>query len=173
MKVRSIIILLATAVFGIAACHKDENNDSMNQADRDFMMAASYGNNNEVDAGQTASGMANDAMVKSFGSMMVTDHTTAENELKTLSSRKNVTIPTTPDAAHVSMKAMLMTMTGRAFDSAYMRAQVTDHQATIDLMQAEINNGKDQEVKDYASKYLPKVQMHKHMADSIVSAMHF
>jgi len=172
MKAKMIVMLTASAIVGLTACHKDDD-DSMNQADRDFMKTASYSNNNEVDAGQMATSMGSDAMVKTFGGMMVSDHTTAEDELKTLSSKKGVTIPTEPDAAHISMKAMMMTMSGRAFDSAYMHAQVTDHQATIDLMQAEINNGKDQDVKSYATKYLPKVQMHKHMADSIVAVMHF
>ena len=83
------------------------------------------------------------------------------------------TLPTTPDAAHIQMKMMLLTEAGLAFDSTYMRMQVTDHQSTINLMQDEISNGSDQKVKDYASSHLTVVQMHKRMADSIVAANDF
>lgn len=82
-------------------------------------------------------------------------------------------LPTTPDSAHVHMKMMLMMLSGRAFDSAYMKMQVVDHINTINLMQTEINTGSDQRVKDYASSHLPAVQMHKQMADSIVAANGF
>lgn len=71
------------------------------------------------------------------------------------------------------MKMMLMTLSGRAFDSAYMKMQVANHINTINPMHSEINNGSDQRVKDYASAKLPNVQMHKQMADSIVKANGF
>ncbi|MES2704199.1 MAG: DUF4142 domain-containing protein [Bacteroidota bacterium] len=163
----------ALLLFGLAAgCKKDEE-DKLNQTDRNFMLQAGYANNAEVDAGSLAANKATDASVKSFGSMMVSEHTTAVNELKSLSSATNVNVPSSPDSTHIAIKNMLAGMSDRAFDSAYMRTQVTDHAATIALMQNEISNGKDAGVKGYASKYLPHVQHHKHLADSIVAAKGF
>jgi putative membrane protein len=54
-----------------------------------------------------------------------------------------------------------------SFDTAYINSQVKDHQAAVNLFQSEISAGATQSVKDYASKYLPHIQMHLNMADSI------
>ena len=106
--------------------------------------------------------------------MMVADHTSAQADMATLGTQVGKTdLPTTPDSAHQAMTRMLMTMSGRAFDSAYMKMQVVDHQATINLMQSQISNGSNQRVKDYASSKLPTIQMHKRMADSIVAVNGF
>ncbi len=161
----------ALLLFAAASCKKDDDNNAqtLSDTDRVFMTNASYSNNNETDAGSAASTMASMAMVKNFGVMMVSDHTKAQSDLSTVGTQVGKTdLPTTPDSMHVRMKAMLMTMSGRAFDSAYLKMQVTDHINTIALLQNEINNGSDQRVKNYATTQLPVVQMHKRMADSIV-----
>ena len=61
-------------------------------------------------------------------------------------------------------------MSGRAFDSAYMHNQVTDHQTTVANFQTELNQGQDQDVKNYANKNLPHIQIHLQRADSITNA---
>lgn len=166
-------MLAGLMLCAVASCKKDDDEDTntLNDTDRQFMMNASYSNNAEVDAGGAAASMGLTASVRNFGAMMVADHTTAQNELRLIGSQVGVTnLPTTPDSAHIAMKQKLMMMSGRAFDSAYMKMQVVDHQSTINLLQNEINNGRHQSVKNYASSKLPNVQMHKRMADSIVAA---
>jgi len=157
--------LLSTTIF--TACNKDDDNESMNQTDMNFMTMASYGNHNEIAAGKIADSNASNAAVRSFGMMMVTDHSMAETELTNLAAQYNMAIPQMPDSAHRAMGMMLRSMSGMMFDSTYMTKQVMDHQMTIQLFQNEIANGSDQSVKAYAQKYLPKIQMHHHMADSI------
>lgn len=159
-----------------AACNKDDDNnsDTLSDTDRTFMTNASYSNYAEVSAGSLAASQGNMSTVKSFGTMMVSDHTSAQADLVSIGTQVGKTdLPTGPDSAHQAMTHMLMMMSGRAFDSAYMKMQVIDHQKTIDLMNAEINNGREQRVKNYASAKLPTVQMHKRMADSIVAANGF
>lgn len=168
-------ILLACGMAAVlfAACKKDDDNNSNNisDADRTFMQMAAYSNNDEIDAGTLASTKGNMASVRSFGSMMVTDHGMAQTDLQSLASQKGVTLPSGPDSLHIAMKQMMMNLSGRDFDTAYMNAQVRDHQATITLMQNEISNGSNQDVKNYASSKLPTIQMHYHMADSIARTL--
>jgi putative membrane protein len=57
---------------------------------------------------------------------------------------------------------------GRAFDTAYMKSQVMDHDAALQLFQQEAANGENQKLRDYANKYVPHIMMHKQMADSIL-----
>lgn len=170
---KATTLLLSALIIGAIGCNKDDDSINNKSMDQDFMTKAAYSNLAEVDAGQVAASRGSDMAVTMFGQMMVTDHNTAQSELMATAISKGVSLPTGPDSAHVAMKAMLMTMSGRAFDSMYVHGQIADHQATIDLMQNEINTGSDNEAKSYANKYLPKVQMHKHMVDSIASALHF
>lgn len=165
--------LLFAALATIGACNKDDDNDnnnqSLNQTDRDFMSNATYGNNAEVDAGQLAQSKSTTAAIDNFEMMMVTDHTTAQHDLDSLAHLMSETLPSGIDAAHVVIKQQLTAMSGTMFDSAYIHVQVTDHQKTVQLFQNEISNGKSQRLKDYASKYLPKIQLHLNMADSIAA----
>jgi len=161
------IALICAVVF--VACNKDDDDDNtMNQTDLNFMTMASYSNHNEIAAGRIADSSAVDSAVDMFGRMMVMDHTTAETELTSLAQQMGTSIPQMPDSAHIAMGQMLRSLAGTTtFDQTYISSQVTDHQATISLFQNEINNGINQSVKAYAQKYLPKIQMHKQMADSI------
>jgi putative membrane protein len=164
-------MLLAVAIAGCNKDDDDNNGQVLNDTDRTFMTSASYGNNAEIDAGTTASSMASITAVQSFGTRMVTDHTAAQGDLVLVGTQVGVSnLPTTPDSAHIQLKAMLVTLSGRAFDSAYMKLQQTDHANTIALFQNEINNGSNTQVKNYATTHLPTIQMHKQMADSIVAA---
>src|SRR6476659_6762106 len=67
---------------------------SLTAADRTFVMEAARGGMAEVEMGRLAVNKASNADVKQFGQRMVDDHGKANDELKGLASRKNVTLPT-------------------------------------------------------------------------------
>lgn len=181
MEKKRILLIACAGMLAFCSCHKDDDNNNnnnnngsaMNQTDQNFMQKASYSNNDEVDAGTLADAKASNSAVMMFGQMMVTDHGTAENDLRSVASMVSVTIPTTPDSVHMAMKAQLQALSGSAFDSTFLHAQSTDHQTTINLFQSEIANGNNTSVKNYANKYLPKIEMHKRVADSLITALHY
>jgi putative membrane protein len=168
MKKRTLY-LAAFALMSMLACNKDDDNNSVSDSDRDYMRRASYGNNAEVDAGQMAATKGTSPGISTFGQMMVSDHSTAQAELASMAQNMSVSVPQGLDSAHAALKAQLASVSGHTFDSMYIHSQVMDHQNTVALLQSMMTNGNDQRVKDYASKYLPKVQMHLHMADSIAA----
>ena len=98
---------------------------------------------------------------------MVTDHGKANDELKGLASKKNVTLPTELDAKHKAMHDKLAKMKGEAFDRAYMAHMVTAHQQAVTLFERESKTGKDEDAKAWAGKTLPTLQEHLKMARSI------
>jgi putative membrane protein len=168
MKKSFIGMLCLSVVF---ACNKNNNNNNDNELskqDRNFITAASYGNNNEVAAGAVASTKASDTSVRSFGAFMVTEHTTAQSELKGLADNWQIQTPTTPDSIHILLMKQMEPLMGHAFDTAYMKSQVMDHNTAIQLFQQEANSGENRKLRDYANKYLPHIMMHKQMADSIL-----
>src|SRR5688500_12411917 len=67
--------------------------NQVGETDRQFLMEAASGGMMEVELGRIASQSGSHARVKSFGNMMVQDHTNANNELKAIASSKNVTLP--------------------------------------------------------------------------------
>ena len=58
-------------------------------------------------------------------------------------------------------------LTGPAFDRAYMAKMVTDHQATIELFEAEARDGKDAAVRKWAAQKLPTIRGHLEKARAL------
>jgi putative membrane protein len=134
-----------------------------------FMTRAAEGGMAEIETGKLAVSKAQNAEVKQFAQQMIADHTRANNELKTLAGKKNVTLPTGLDPMHQAMAAKLSGLTGAEFDREYMRGQVEDHERTVALFQAQADNGADAEAKAMAAKTLPNLKMHLEMARKISS----
>jgi putative membrane protein len=171
MKMKHIYLAFALPLFiGTTACNDNDSAVSpVSQMDRNFMMHAGVSNRAEIEAGQMAAAKAENAEIKNFGSMMVSDHQMAQNELKGIAAQNNGAVGDTLDAEHRALSAQLSAMNGRAFDSMYIHSQVKDHMNAMNMLQGQMNNGSDQMLKDYASKYLPKVRMHYDMAVSLAN----
>jgi putative membrane protein len=166
------LLAVCCGLLFFTACSDDDDTVTLNQTDRTFMEQATYGNLSEKAAGQIAASKGMNAGVKTFGQSMVTDHGMAQQELDSIGLQLNVVLPTAPDSAHQAMAAQLNMLDGYVFDTTYMGAQVMDHIKTIQLFQDEINNGSHPRVRTYANKYLPVIQMHYNMADSIRKSLH-
>lgn len=69
--------------------------DSTNlEDDAEFAVKAADGGMMEVRLGELSKTNASSAQVKKFGDMMVSDHSKANDELKSLAAQKNITLPT-------------------------------------------------------------------------------
>lgn len=159
-------VLFGTLFIAAISCDKVKEPD-WNSTDEKFLEMAAYGNHNEIEAGILDTSKATDRSVKDFGRMMIMDHMDAQDELKRIAKDKKEDIPSQADDTHKALMQQLSSMSGRAFDSMYIHSQVKDHQDVIKLFQEELSKGKDQDLKDYANKYLPGIQMHLHHADTI------
>lgn len=176
-----VLLLFIVAVFFFFSCKKNNssNNESLTTQDRNFITQASLSNNAEIQAGQYADSTADSTTdslatsIKAFAAKMVADHRNAQNDLKTLGNSLNVTVTDSVDSMHASQLDSLKMLNGRAFDSAYIISQIADHQAAINTFQQETSSGNKSSVINYANKYLPVLQMHLQMADSLATAMGF
>jgi len=128
--------------------------------DKDFMNEAAVGGMAEVELGKLASAKAQNADVKKFAQMMVTDHTKANGELKTLASSKSVTLPTELDAEHKSTMTEMQGLSGAEFDKAYVADMLADHEKDVKAFQAQAMSSTDPDVKAFAAKTLPTLQAH-------------
>jgi putative membrane protein len=135
--------------------------------DRAFMEEAAAAGMAEVELGKLAVQKATSPDVKSFAQMMVDDHTKANEELKALAARQNVTLPPKPTAEHTAARERLSQLSGAAFDAAYMEAMVTDHNKAVALFSQESKDGVDPDAKTWAIKTLPTLQRHQAKAAAL------
>lgn len=178
MKWKQLSMAGATAaVLFFTACNKnnDDNNESkaVNAQDNTFILKASQSNRAEIEMGNLALAKGMDGGVKSFAQMMVMDHTKAQADLQNVVNSVNTStnINDSLDTDQKAMRALLQSLSGAAFDSAYVDGQVMGHQKTLAAIDAEIAGGQNAQVKGYATSNRPIVQMHKDMADSLNALM--
>ena len=139
----------------------------LSPADKVFMRKAAQGGKAEIELGQLAQEKASSADVKQFGQRMVTDHTQTAEQLKQVAEQKGVELPETLSAKDRATKARLEKLSGSAFDRAYMKDMVTDHTEDVREFKTEARNGKDPDVKNFASQTAPTLEEHLKQAKSI------
>ena len=140
---------------------------ALGAADKAFVMEAAQGGMAEVELGRLATEKATNADVKQFGQRMVDDHGKANDELKGFASQKNVTLPSELDAKHKATRDRLSKLSGDAFDKAYMREMVADHNKDVAAFTRASKTAKDPDLKAWAGKTLPTLEEHQRMAKEV------
>ncbi len=135
--------------------------------DKKFLKEVAQGGMTEVKLGKLASEKASSADVKQFAQKMVDDHTKANDQLKEVASKENVVIPDSLDAKHQSRIDKLSKLSGPAFDKAYVKDQLKDHQSDVKDFSAEAQNGADPNVRAFASSTLPTLQQHLELVKNL------
>jgi putative membrane protein len=139
---------------------KSSSKSMTGEEDIKFINEAASGGMAEVELGQMAQTKATDPQVKEFGAMMVQDHTKANDELKALAEKKNITLPATPSEQQRKVKDELSTKSGNDFDNAYVLNMVKDHKKDIKLFEDASKKVNDPELKAFIVKTLPTLRMH-------------
>jgi putative membrane protein len=159
------VVLGLTAAPAFAQAEKAQKNAGGKQmSDETFVTKAAVGGIAEVELGKLAQEKGTSDQVKSFGQRMVTDHGKANDELKTLAQKKNITLPTEMDAHEKATHDRLAKLSGAAFDRAYMQTMLTDHRKDVNEFRHESTAGKDPDIKSFAAKTLPTLEEHLKMA---------
>jgi putative membrane protein len=129
-------------------------------ADTAFASKATITGMAEVALGKMAASKGMDSKVKDFGKMMTMDHGKANAELMSIAKTKNITLPAGLDAEHQAKSDSLSKLSGKDFDKGYVQVMIEGHKKTLALMQSEASGGQDPELKAFAAKTAPVVQMH-------------
>jgi putative membrane protein len=124
-----------------------------------------------VQAAQLASTKATDPALKSYASMLVDHHTTANNELTQLANKKGVELPAAPPRAMRRDIEQLGKKTGEDFDRDFVRnVGVKAHEKDIKLFEKASKDAKDPELKAFAAKTLPTLKEHLAQAQKMAQA---
>jgi putative membrane protein len=138
--------------------------------DAKFYKSAAEGGIAEVELGNLAQKKSENSSVKDFGAMMVSDHSAANDKLKSIASSKDVKLPTSPSVGQMATKTKLEVLSGKTFDNSYIKSMIKDHEETIAMFKREIAEGQDPDAKAFATKTLPTLQGHLKKIESIAAA---
>lgn len=128
--------------------------------DAQFAKTAAQGGMAEVKMGQLAQQKGTADSVKRFGARMVEDHNKAGDELKQAASQGNISLPNDISAKDKAIYDSLSKLSGAAFDRAYAKDMVRDHEEDVADFNKEANSGQNPAIKDFATQTLPTLQDH-------------
>ncbi|RZK32641.1 MAG: DUF4142 domain-containing protein [Hymenobacter sp.] len=135
--------------------------------DSNFLTKAASGGMLEVQLGQQVAQKATTPEAKSFAQQMVTDHTKANEELKALAAKKNITLPTTLGKDQQEVYDKVLAEKGVDLDKKYVSEMLDDHQEDIKAYQEAVAKTSDQDVRDFAQHTLPTLEAHLGMVQKI------
>ena len=157
---RLFILALAIGAVSLAGVARAETTStgegsSLSASDKTFMKKASKGGMMEVAMGKLAEQNAQSDDVKSFGKRMVADHSKANDELKSIASKKGVQLPSKEH-------------TGKwTSDKAYIDMMVKDHEKDLAEFKEEANSGSDSDLKKFADDTAKVIQEHLDQAKEV------
>src|ERR1700730_5478178 len=129
-------------------------------SDATFTKKAAQGGMAEEKLGKLAQEKGTSDSVKKFGQRMVEDHTKAGDELKRAAAQENITLPGEISAKDKATYDSLSKLSGAAFDRAYARDMVKDHEEDVADFNKEAHRGNSAAIKNFATQTLPTLQDH-------------
>ena len=139
-------------------------------ADAAFIKKAANGGMMEVQLGSVAEKNGQKEDVKSFGSQMVKDHSKANDDLKSVASKMNVTVPDKLDAKHQAKVDKFSKMNGASFDSAYIKEMLADHNKDIAEFEKARGEVSNEDLKSFIDNTVPVMKEHLEMVKKMQAA---
>lgn len=187
MKPLQFIWMMATIAIVVGACNSanrraaddsveqaqnvNDTSAMVNEQDADFAVKAADANLAEIELGKLAMEKATDQRLKGFAQRMVSDHQKANEELMTIATGLNITLPPVVSESHVDKQRKLRDKSGDAFDEAYVDIMVKNHDRVVSLFEDAASDARNVELQAFAAKTLPTLKKHfeeaKVLRDSI------
>lgn len=133
--------------------------------DKDFLSTAIKGDNSEVSLGNLAADQGGSVGVKSFGEVLVTDHSHHMQQASLLAKQMGVAPPAegTPEAQQEYAK--LRTLKGEEFDREFVSHMIMDHQKDIAEYKEQAKG--EGPVAKLAAQSVPVLEKHLQLAESL------
>ena len=185
--IKILSLLLALAGFTMTACTDNQPKDSEKAADKandaktetnrseedaELLVNAVSSDYFEMAAADVAAGMATQASVKEFATMMKTMHQTMMDDTRALAAKKAYTVPSMMANDYMDdIEDMKKWAKGKEFDTKYIKNQVDQHQKMLDDIEKRMAATVDSDVKAWTQKASSAVRMHLDKANAIKSQL--
>ena len=161
MKSRYLIMSVVLILAG-------SSTQALAKADTAFLTEAIQINLAEISVGDLAQKNGGSDDVKSFGKMLVDDHTASNTKATSLAQANGVTPPTEPKAADKQKHDELAKLSGADFDREFAKAMVKGHEEAISKFEAASKG--DDDIAKFAQETLPTLQKHLKTAQTLESS---
>jgi putative membrane protein len=139
--------------------------ERVSAADSVFLVQAAQNGQAELQVSRLALEKTQNSEVKTFAQRMLDEHTAWAAELAALASAKGVRLPEEASAAQKGDISQLATSDSFHFDQRYAEAMgVHAHEETIALFRRAANDADDADIRAFAARMLPTLQLHLQMA---------
>ncbi len=151
----SRLAMLATAMISVAIPAW-----ARSMTPQQFVTKAATAGAAEVTLSEMAVERAADPAVKKFAETMIADHSKANAELKTLAAQQHVTVPDLKRRQKAAADK-LRGHTGAAFDRAYAKQMVADHEKAVSEFRKAADDAQlPPSLRDFARQTLPTLEHH-------------
>ncbi len=151
--------------------NEEKFDDRKSEKDADFLVEAAEINIEEIKLGELAQERGMTADTKALGKMMVTEHTAALKELKTLAANKSISIPEVLTEDGQDAWDDLNDEKGIDFDKKYANMMVKGHKSAIRKFENASSNAEDGDIRNWASSMLPGLRTHLEHAEACEEKM--
>lgn len=135
--------------------------------DKAFVKQALQGDMTEIQLGQLALQKSSNDDVKQFAQKMVDDHTKLGDEMKQVAQQMNVKVPDSLSGKDKSNIAKMQALSGGAFDQAYIKDMVKDHEKDQKEFKTEAQSTTNPALKQVTTQGVQVIGEHLQMIQQI------
>ena len=143
----------------------------MDKTDSTFLKTAAARQQAEITLSQLAAERSESESIKHFAQRMVADHTKASQEVNNLVSLLGTTLPEAKTKGPRGDMGKLFSLSGPAFDRAYITHELADHQKNVWDFAAKSKALKNPQVRAWASATLPVLKEHLSLAKGLAKTV--
>ncbi len=134
---------------------------AMPASPQEFVDMAAASDMFEIESARLAQEMGSSQTVKDFAAMMIEDHTTSSNNLKSAAAEAEPALNVAPKLT-ADQQAQLdeLRQAGDQFDAVYKQQQVAAHEKALALLQGYANSGGPEALTSFAGETATVVEGH-------------
>jgi len=137
--------------------------------DAKYLQQESIDNLSEINLSNLALQNSTNTEVLALANRLIADHTASQQDLEQIATAKSISLSTS-DRSHDRTLARLTNLTGKKFDLAFSKLEISDHKKGIKRNNAEANKSSDTDIQTYASGQVPTLQEHLALAQTALSS---
>lgn len=151
--VLALAIAAAPAAFGATT--------DLSPKDQAFAMKIANANMAEIEQSKIAQERTQNSKIKSYASMMISDHGAAGQKFDKIAQKNSWSMPMSLDAQDQSKLDQLSRLQGQDFDRQYVMNMKEGHDAAMALFRDTAKTADSSELRGYATDVLPTIEQHR------------
>jgi len=162
---RSLLVL----PFALTAC-QSTNDPPLDGAEVAFIRQAAAAGASMVALSQFAAQRSTNPAVRQFAQRLVAEHTMIDRDLTSIARQRRVPLSKAPEENAADWRALVADI-GAAFDQRYLAQQTQAQEIQRALFRKQEREGTDMELRNFAMRYRPLIEVHARMARVLLDSV--